>query len=88
MGSIRDLTRRVRLEWAGQGGRPGALTRRKRGRAAPASGRMPRPGAWACSGGVNAVASGCCRRRPALAVECKGWITGAPWVNERACGIE
>jgi hypothetical protein len=45
-------------------------------------------GAWACSGGLNAVAWGCCRRCPALAVECKGWITGAPWVNERACGIE
>ena len=36
LGSIRDLTPQVRLEGAGQGCRPGALPRRKRGRAVSA----------------------------------------------------
>ena len=36
VGSIRDLTPRVRLDWAGPGCSPGALTRRKRGRSVSA----------------------------------------------------
>ena len=45
VGSIRDLIPQVRLEWAGPGWRPGALTRRKRGRAVSArAGSSPAAG--------------------------------------------